>query len=74
MAVDYFLTDGARVVPELFAEYEAAVNARYKYFMALDLAKITHEQETECKRLAAIAKEAERTARAAFSAQLKQKS
>lgn len=40
MAVDYFLRDGARVVPELFAAWEAAVDAHYEFFMSLDLEKI----------------------------------
>ena len=63
MAVDYFLRDGARVDPELFA---AAVDAHYEFFMSLDLEKVTHAQDVEGKRLAAIANEAEKAARDAF--------
>lgn len=66
MAVDYFLRDGARVVPELFAAWEAAVDAHYEFFMSLDLEKITHAQDLEGKRLAAIANAAEKAARDAF--------
>lgn len=66
MAVDYFLRDGARVVPELFAAWEAAVDAHYEFFMSLDLDKLTHAQDLEAKRLAAIANAAEKAARDAF--------
>ncbi|HCQ0515709.1 TPA: hypothetical protein OGS34_004952 [Escherichia coli] len=66
MAVDYFLRDGARVVPELFAAWDAALDAHHKYFMSLDLDKVTHAQDVECKRLAAIANAAEKAARDAF--------
>ena len=71
MSADFFLTDGARVVPELFAAYEAAHDAHHAYFMALDLSNVTPEQDAESIRLRNFSLDAERKARAAFSEALK---
>jgi hypothetical protein len=66
MAVDFFLTDGARVVPEQFAKYQAALDAHRAYFNSLDLDNVTDEQDDEARRLAAVARQAEKEAREAF--------
>lgn len=66
MAVDFFLIDGPSVVPELFSAWDAALDAHHKYFMSLDLDKVTPAQDAECKRLSAIANAAEKAARDAF--------
>jgi 23S rRNA maturation-related 3'-5' exoribonuclease YhaM len=67
MSADFFLTDGARVVPDLFAVYEDARQAHHAYWMALDLANVTPTQELEAIRLRDLASDAEKKARAAFS-------
>lgn len=66
MAADFFLTDGPSVVPELFCAWDEALDAHHKYFMSLDLAKVTDAQDAECRRLLSIAQVAEKAARDAF--------
>ena len=66
MAVDFFLTDGARYAPKECKAWEDAQEAHYAYFLALDLAKMTPEEEAEAIRLKQAADKAEAEARRAF--------
>lgn len=67
MAADYFLIYGAEYAPKEFKAWEVAKLAHYDYFLALDLSKLTAEQDAEGLRLKAIADRAEAKARRAFS-------